>query len=165
MKSPERPAASKRAVELCAAALLFVFGAVVIYDSLRIGMRWAADGPEAGYFPFYVGVILCLSSAGIFLGASVRSGPGPAFVSMGALRLIMSVLVPTAVYVALIGQAGLYAASVVYIAYFMIRLGKYPWAKSGLVAFGVTAVAFLMFEVWFKVPLPKGPIEAALGLN
>jgi len=24
-------------------------------------------------------------------------------------------------------------------------------------------VFFLMFEVWFKVPLPKGPLEAAFG--
>jgi hypothetical protein len=30
----------------------------------------------------------------------------------------------------------------------------------------VTAVVFyVIFEKWFKVPLPKGPLESLLGLN
>ena len=45
-------------------------------------------------------------------------------------------------------------------------LGKYAWWKIGA---GVRrqrcVVFFLMFEIWFKVPLPKGPLEAALGFG
>jgi putative tricarboxylic transport membrane protein len=40
-----------------------------------------------------------------------------------------------------------------------------PWAKTAAVALGVSVVFFLLFEVWFKVPLPKGPLESWLGLD
>jgi len=74
------------------------------------------------------------------------------------------VLVPTAVYIALISPLGFYLSSTVYIAYFMWQLGRYPWLKIAPVAIGVSLVFFLIFEKWFQVPLPKGPLEAALGL-
>ena len=162
----EHSAASVKAVEIGVAAVVFLFGAVVVFDSIRIGARWGEDGPQAGYFPFYVGLLIGLSSAAIF----VRALRDPAlaaesFVSREALRKILTVLVPTVVYVALIKYLGFYVASTVYIAYFMWALGKYPWIKIVPVAAGVSVAFFLVFETWFQVPLPKGPLEAALGLN
>jgi putative tricarboxylic transport membrane protein len=50
-------------------------------------------------------------------------------------------------------------------AYFMARHGKHAWWVTAAVALGLPAVLFMMFEVWFKTPLPKGPLEALLGLN
>ena len=73
-------------------------------------------------------------------------------------------LVPTVVYVALIGWMGFYLASILFIGFFMIWLGRYSWLKSSIVALSVNVVTFLLFEIWFKVPLPKGPIESLLGL-
>ena len=162
----EHSAASVRAVEIGVAAVVFLFGAVVVFDSIRIGARWGEDGPQAGYFPFYVGLLIGLSSAAIF----VRALRDPAlvaesFVSREALKKILTVLVPTVVYAALIKYLGFYVASTVYIAYFMWALGKYPWIKIVPVAAGVSVAFFLVFETWFQVPLPKGPLEAALGLN
>jgi hypothetical protein len=162
----EHSAASVKAVEIGVAAVVFLFGAVVVFDSIRIGARWGEDGPQAGYFPFYVGLLIGLSSAAIF----VRALRDPAlvaesFVSREALKKILTVLVPTVVYVALIKYLGFYVASTVYIAYFMWALGKYPWIKIVPVAAGVSVAFFLVFETWFQVPLPKGPLEAALGLN
>lgn len=162
----EHSAASVRAVEIGVAAVVFLFGAVVVFDSIRVGARWGEDGPQAGYFPFYVGLLICVSSAAIF----VRALRNPAladesFVSREALKMILTVLVPTVVYVSLIKYLGFYVASTVYIAYFMWQLGKYPWIKIVPVAAGVSVVFFLIFEIWFQVPLPKGPLEAALGLN
>ena len=43
-------------------------------------------------------------------------------------------------------------------------LGRYGWALTLAVAIGVPVLAYLMFEKWFLVPLPKGPIEDLLGL-
>jgi len=98
--------------------------------------------------------------------ASLDAAPGlKSFVSRNQLKLILTVLVPTIVYVALIVWLGLYLASTLYIALFMWRLGRYAWVKILPVAIGVSLAFFLTFEVWFKVPLPKGPLEAALGLN
>jgi hypothetical protein len=162
----ERSAASVKAVEIGVAALVFLFGAVVVFDSIRIGARWGEDGPQPGYFPFYVGLSICVASVTIL----VRALRDPAlaaksFVSRESLKKILTVLVPTVVYVALIKYLGFYVASTLYIAYFMWALGRYPWIKIVPVAAGVSVVFFLIFEVWFLVPLPKGPLEAALGLN
>jgi len=86
-------------------------------------------------------------------------------VSREELKKILTVLVPTTIYVALIAFLGLYVASTLYIAYFMRRLGEYSWLTIVPVAAGVSIAFFLVFEIWFQVPLPKGPLEAALGLN
>ena len=159
-------AASVKAVEIGVAVAIFLFGALVVFDSYRIGAKWGDDGPQAGYFPLYVGLLICLASTAIL----VRALRNPAlaaesFVSRDELKKILTVLVPTVVYVALIAPLGFYLASTLYIAYFMWHLGKYSWVKIAPVAIGVSVAFFLIFEIWFSVPLPKGPLEAALGLN
>jgi len=162
----QRSAASVRAVEFGVAAVIFLFGALVVFDSYRIGARWGEDGPQAGYFPLYVGLLTCFSATVIFVRAMRDSVlAAESFVSRDELKKILTVLVPTVVYVSLISYLGFYVASTAYIAYFMWHLGKYPWIKIVPVAVGVSAAFFLTFEVWFQVPLPKGPLEAALGLN
>ena len=72
---------------------------------------------------------------------------------------VLSVFGPALLYVLGIVFLGLYVASAIYIALFMIVLGKYSAVKSVLVAVLVNAVFFMMFEVWFKVPLYKGTLE------
>jgi len=162
----ERSAASVRTIELVVAGLIFLLGALVVYDSWRIGARWAEDGPQGGYFPFYIGLMLCFSSFATIVDAMRdRKGGAESFVSVPQLKLVMSVLVPTVVYVALIGWLGIYVASVIFVAFFMIWLGKYSWLKTALVAVGNSVIFFLLFEIWFKVPLPKGPLETALGFG
>jgi hypothetical protein len=166
----EKSAASVKSVDAGTAIVIFLIGSVVIWDSWRLGAKWGSDGPEAGYFPFYIGLILCIASVVNFI-AAIREKSGDSFVSASSLKMIMSVMIPTVVYVALIGGVGplpalgIYVASTIFIALFMKWLGKYAWPMTMGVAVGVPAVFFLLFEVWFKVPLPKGPLEAALGLN
>jgi hypothetical protein len=86
-------------------------------------------------------------------------------VQVGQLKLVLSVLVPSAVYVALVGWIGIYVSAVLFVALFMRWLGKYPWWKVGAVSLGHSIVLFLIFEVWFLVPLPKGPLERLLGVG
>jgi hypothetical protein len=161
-----RAAFGVRAAELAVAALFFALGALVMYDSVRLGAKWAEDGPQAGYFPFYIGVIICVASL-VNLGRALAIRPqrDRTFVEIGQLKLVCAVLVPTAIYAALIGWIGIYVASVLFIGFFMRWLGKYRWWKVAAVGVGNSVVFFLIFEVWFKIPLPKGPLEAALGLN
>ena len=162
----DRPAASTRTVELVVAALVIAFGATVMWDSVRLGARWGSDGPQAGYFPFYIGLLICLSAGIIFFrGLADRMKAAKPFVSRGQLLLVMKMLVPSIIYVILIKLLGIYVASTLFIAFFMRWLGKSPWAKTAAVALGVSVVFFVLFEVWFKVPLPKGPLEAWLGLD
>lgn len=173
-QSNERSAASVRTADLVTAALIFTLGAVVVWDSYRLGSKWASDGPESGYFPFYIGLILCISSLINFVNAlrlkSVED-LGESFVSYASLKMVLSVILPSIVYVAAIGGIGpipgigIYAASAIFIGVFMLWLGKYGWGKTLGVGTAVPVVFFVMFEIWFKVPLPKGPLEAMLGLN
>jgi len=51
-----------RGPELAVAGFLFAIALLVITDSLRVGIGWADDGPRAGYFPFYIGLLLAGSS-------------------------------------------------------------------------------------------------------
>lgn len=173
MNEPEeRSAVSTKAIDILVAALFLVGGALVIYDSVRLGFRWGADGPEAGYFPFYIGLFLCIASVinaiRAFMGKDISE---ESFVSVPALKMVLMVLIPTIFYVLVIGGLGpipglgIYVSSVIFIALFMVLLGKYSWLKSILVGVGVMVTFFLMFEVFLKVPLPKGPLEAAFGLS
>jgi len=162
----DRPAATTRTLELVVAALLFVLGAVVMADSIRLGARWADDGPQAGYFPFYIGLLICVPAAVVFARALRDKGKAAkTFVGRDALKRVLWMLVPSIVYVVLIKLIGIYVASTVFIAFFMRRLGRYPWVSTLGVAVGVSVVFFLLFEVWFKLPLPKGPLESWLRLD
>ncbi|MBK9605886.1 MAG: tripartite tricarboxylate transporter TctB family protein [Betaproteobacteria bacterium] len=163
-ENDERAATSVKVAECIVAAVIIALGVLVMVDSLRLGNRWVSDGPQAGYFPFYIGVILCISGAVNALRA-LRDPYVRTFVTRGQGKLVLLVLVPLVGYVALIALLGIYVASTIYIALFMIWLGKYGWAKTAAVSLGVSLAFFLMFEVWFKVPLIKGPLETALGLN
>ena len=147
-------------VDTVVAAILFAVGAVVVFEARRLGSGWTSDGPGAGYFPFYIGLILCISSLGvIWQSRSKKTRDEDAFVDSEQLPRVLSVLLPAGVYVLAIWLLGLYVASAVYIALFMIILGKYPALKSVVLGVTVTAVFFMMFEVWFKVPLYKGLFE------
>lgn len=162
----QRAALSDKTAELAVAGFTFALGAIVMYDNWRIGARWVEDGPQSGYFPFYVGLIICIASAVNFVRALLMSKEkNGAFVEVGQLKLVLSVLVPSAVYVALVGFFGIYVPSIVYIGFFMRWLGKYAWWKAATVSICTSVFFYSVFEIWFQVPLPKGPIEALLGLD
>jgi Tripartite tricarboxylate transporter TctB family len=147
-------------VDAFVAAVLFLIGCVVIFEARRLGSSWGSDGPGAGYFPFYIGLILCLSALGIFYQAIFgKNKDTDTFVNREQLGRVWSVLWPAAVYVLVIQFLGIYVASAIYIALFMIILGKYAPLKSVLLGVVISAVFFLMFEVWFKVPLFKGTLN------
>ena len=155
-----------KTVEVWVAAIVLLFGALVVYDSFRLGAGWGKSGPQTGYFPFYIGLLICISSTvNLVLALRNRVGGSKSFVSREQLKLILVMLVPTIIYVGLVRYLGLYLASTLYIAYFMWWLGKYPWVKIVPVSVGVSLAFFLIFETWFRLPLPKGPLEALLGLN
>ncbi len=149
--------------ELIVAAVLAALGAIVVVDSLRIGVSWADDGPQAGYFPFRIGLVLIGASAWVALQQLRRWGAVEIFAERAQLRDVVAVAVPMAVFVALAVPLGLYIASVLLIGWFMVRHGSHRPAVTAALALGVPAFFYVVFERWFVVPLPKGPL-ALLGL-
>lgn len=154
------PVARNSTVDAVVAALIAVLGGVVIYEARRLGAEWTSDGPGAGYFPFYIGLILVICGVGILVQSlRARATDEEVFVDSVQLKRVLSVLVPSAVYVGAIMLLGLYVASALFIALFMIILGKYPALKAVVLGVAVNALFFMMFEVWFKVPLYKGALD------
>ena len=156
--APPQTAATTFAVEAVVGVVIALIGAVIMFESWKLGAGWTTDGPGAGYFPFYLSLIMTISGLGILVGA-LRKRDTSAFVDREQLGRVVSVLGPAIVYVLAVQFVGLYVASAVYIALFMVVLGKYSWLKSVLAAVIVNAVFFMMFEVWFKVPLYKGALN------
>lgn len=164
--SPDRSEStiSMWAMELVVAGLFAALASLVMYENWRIGAGWGEDGPGAGYFPFYIGTIMLIASLGTAAKTVLsRDRDRASFVDRSQLKLVLQVLVPTIVYCISIYYVGIYIASAVFIAFFMTWLGKYPIHKVAPTAILVPVAMFVMFEIWFKVPLPKGPLEAALG--
>jgi hypothetical protein len=147
-------------VDAVVAAILLLIGIVVVVTSLKLGAGWTSDGPGSGYFPFGIGVLICISGAGTMLKSLFGKDKDTAvFVDSEQLKRVLQVLIPAIVYVGAIEVFGVYVSSVVYIALFMVFLGKFSVVKAIIAALLVNVVFFLMFEVWFKVPLYKGSMD------
>ena len=152
-----------RAVEIAVTIFTATLGIVVILGSVRVGIGWDASGPKAGFFPFYIGLFIIGSSA-INLYQAVTQGDGAKlFATWGELRKVMSVVIPTGIYVCMVPFIGIYVSSILLIAVFMKWLGRYRWPLVLAVAFGVPLFFFIVFERYFLIPLPKGPVEDLLG--
>jgi len=160
--APMRGAVSERTVGAITAVVFFLIGVVMIVDNYRIGAGWAADGPQAGYFPLRIGVIICVAAALVFF-QTLRGERGKAFVTFARLRHVLVVLVPTIVFVLAIKFLGIYVASALFIAAFMRAMDRFSWVKTIVVSIGVSAMLFWLFELQFLVPLPKGPLESMFG--
>jgi hypothetical protein len=151
-------------VDLVVAVLVFLVGALVVYDSNRLGSGWAPDGPQAGYFPFYIGMLICISGVVVGVQAALQLAKDrQVFVLGSQLRQVMVILLPSTVYVLGVQYIGIYISSAVFIGLFMRLVGKYSSLRSAAVGVGVSVVAFLLFEIWFTIPLPKGPLETMMG--
>jgi len=157
-----KTAATRRTLEIITAILFMLLGSLVMWDAWRIGSGWTDEGPQSGYFPFYIGLLMNGASL-INLLKALRANREIPFVSRTEIRLVLAIFLPSLVYVGVMQWVGLYVASAVFIAVFMRWQGKFSLLKSGLTGVIVSVILFAMFEIWFKVPLIKGPLEAALG--
>ena len=149
--------------ELGVALLLVLLAVMVIRDSLRVGTGWGDDGPRAGYFPFYIGLALLLSAGWVALKQLLRWRVHELFAERAQMASVWAILWPMAIYIGLIFGLGIYVSSALLIGYFMLRHGKHGVALTAAVSLGVPLFFFLVFERWFLVALPKGPLEAFFG--
>jgi putative tricarboxylic transport membrane protein len=153
----------QRHVEMGVAAFMAVLGAVTIVGSLQVGIGWGAEGPQSGFFPFWIGLLIVAASAVNLVRAwAVRARK--LFAEWGQITQVLKVVAPMAIYVAAVPWLGIYLASALLTVGFMRLLGRYGWALTLGVSVGLQVITYMTFEKWFLVPLPKGPIEDLLGL-
>jgi putative tricarboxylic transport membrane protein len=162
---PDSPAVTDtRTADVVVSLLLLALALVLGFDNWRTGIAWDSTGPQAGYFPFYLSVILGGASVyGLVTTWLSRSEASETFVTRAQLRRVMAVFVPTLLFCLATQLLGLYVASFFLIAIFMRMVGKIALWKSLLTAFLFTAIMFVTFDIAFDVIMPKGPLEAAFG--
>ena len=157
---------SNRTMNIVVALALMAIASVIMISSYRLGAGWAKDlGPDSGYFPFYVALFLFVASGVTLLQQllSQRLQARGSFIAHGEMIMVLQVLIPMTVFVVLSIYIGIYISMILFIGFFMTWHGKYPIYKTAPVALAVPVVLFVVFEIWFLVPLPKGPLEAWLG--
>jgi putative tricarboxylic transport membrane protein len=162
----EHPLVSARTMEFATSLSLLALAAIVIWESMRIGYGWIdGQGPASGFFPFIVASLMGLASIANIVRVALHGAESkdPVFVTAAGFGRVLSVLIPVILYVASISYLGIYVASAIFIALFMIVIGREPLWKALAISITVSLLLFLTFEQWFRVPLPKGPLEAWLG--
>lgn len=151
-----------RTADVTTALVLMAGGVLVIWDSLRLGIGWGSDGPRSGFFPFWLAVLL-MASCAVIVWQARRRASGIAFVTREQLRPVLATLLPSVGFVLLTQFIGLYVASALFMGFYMRWIGRYGWVPIVLLSVLFPVVTFLVFETWFLVPMPKGPLEAWLG--
>ena len=156
--------AGRRPVETATLAIVLAFALAMAWDNWRTGIRWESTGPQAGYFPFYVAMILAGACAfGLAVEAWKWRRPDAPFVRRNAFKRVMQVFVPTLVFVPATEWLGLYVASFILIAGFMMWVGRIKAWISVVTALVFSVAMFVTFEIAFDVIMPKGPLERLLG--
>ncbi len=151
-------------VDIVVSLVILALAVLLGWDSQRVGNSWAADGPEAGYFPFYLSVLMGLGAIwGLVTTIVFKRGAGEAFVTREQFSRVMQVFVPTLAFCVVTQFLGLYVASFLLIAGFMWWVGRIALWASLLTSAIFTVAMFVTFEIAFNVIMPKGPLEAAFG--
>ena len=157
-----------RTADLVSAALLMALGGIVIYDAVRIGVGWGDEGPRSGFFPFWLAALMVAISAAIIIQALVSRSKKP-FVTRDRFVPVFKVLAPIAGFIVVTDPPGpwsglgLYVAGGLYLGFYMRWVGRHDWRSVVALSFAVPVITFFIFESWFLVPMPKGPVEAWFG--
>lgn len=141
-------------------SLAFVsLGVIVIADSIRLGFMWGMSGPESGFFPFYLGVGVVISSLIVFFNAFTqykKAGAGKPLMPPGAIKPILWVLLPSTAMVVITEFVGLHIAAALYVAFYMRVIGKIRWVTTLLVGIIAPLSLYIIFDKLFLIPLPQG---------
>jgi hypothetical protein len=156
------PVRSAQIADVVVAALLLALGGLVLVAAVRMGIGWGSDGPQSGFVPFWLSIVLIACCARSVVKA-LRRAPGKRFVSGEQLRRVATVLLPATAMVLATPFLGLYVASALYMGGYMRWGGRHSWTFSILLPLAFSLLVFVVFERWFLVPLPKGPLETWLG--
>lgn len=165
--SPEERVSSRavitiRTAEIVVAVTIGLLSSLTLWSNYQLGAGWSPYGPEAGYFPMRLGIIILIASCFVLFQA-IRTNDRRPFLEVEQAKLVGVILLPLILYVFVIKYLGIYVSSAIFIMTFMFFLGKFTWWKSLGLGVLIMIAFFYIFEIQFMVPLPKGPLENWLG--
>jgi len=150
---------SMRKAEIWVSLAFMLLGIIVIADSIRLGFMWGMSGPEAGFFPFYLGVGVVISSVIVFSNNFTlyrKEGAGKPLMPPGALKSILWVLIPSTGMVIIMELVGLHIAAALYLVFYMRAVGKIGWVTTLLISIISPLSLYVIFDKLFLIPLPQG---------
>ena len=149
---------SLRMIEVVFALICILFIIFLMIGSVKLGANWTPEGPESGYFPFYIFLMMFISSSAVFYESLFinKKNPDEPFVQKSAFKQVLCILFPGIAFLLGVSLIGIYVSSIIYISVFMIWIGKYAYWKAIFIGLFVGVILYLMFELWFQVPLPHG---------
>ena len=166
MRSPSDTLVSRFTMEVVTALVTGLLGTIICYGSTEFGIGWGDAGPEPGYFPFYVGLIIVFASLVNLVMAFLRYRDRSAkFLTKEQAHRVFVFLGPMVLFVLISSYVGIYVGMICYLTGTMIFQGGYSFLKAIMISAATVIVNYLLFEVWFQVPLLKGPLEAWLGIH
>ncbi len=165
MEQDKRPFVSHFAVEAAFALFTGAFGALIIKGAMEFNIGWGDIGPEAGYFPFRIGILIVLASLVNFVWAFIRRKKlaGEVFLTGKQGRNVVAFAIPVVVLVGVTVLLGLYVGMALYLLFTVGLVGRHRMWVTIAVAVGTPVILFVLFEYVFLTPLLKGPLEHWLG--
>ncbi|WP_176695162.1 tripartite tricarboxylate transporter TctB family protein [Paracoccus haeundaensis] len=151
-------------------------GVAAIIGAAELGTGWSDHGPQPGYFPFWVAIVLIGASLWNLVGALVahrkaqRTPPDPLddpeepFLPRQNLIRIATFLGAMTAFVIGMLTVGFYVAATFYIGLTAWRQGGFRLWKGLAIGAGFAVSLYLIFETIFRIPLLKGPLEPLLGI-
>ena len=119
----------------------------------------ATFAPGSGFLPFWLGVILAVFAAILFVSAwhrqATEKDSKPLFPGKHALLGIALVLVGLAGYILLIEVFGYLVDTFLFIVFLMKVMEREKWRLTLMVAVSTTAALFIIFEFLLQIKLPS----------
>jgi hypothetical protein len=155
-----------RKADIAFALCLLVLAVLVALESLKLDIGWGLNGPEGGFFPFWLAVGLGICCLVILAQALWSHSPASwkPLVTPGGWVPILKVALPATAMVALTEMIGLYLAAALYIGFYMRWIGRHHWLLVLAVSIVVPLASYFLFDKWFLIPMPKGWWGERLGL-
>jgi len=156
---------TRSTAEIGTALITAGLGIAAMVGALEFGIGWSSSGPGPGAFPFYMGLLVaCASLVNLAQAMIGRCRLQEAFLNGEQALRVAAFMGPVILFVIATLLLGMYVAAALYLTLTMWLQGGYRLMLSALTGIGAAAFFYVVLEYLFQVPLPKGPLEAALGL-
>ena len=144
--------------QLSSTVWLFL-GLAVCLGSFQYKLGTPAS-PDTGFMPFLGGAAICFFSSVGFIHATLRKKQGEGWARLLAglrWKNALVILISLLAYALLLTPLGFFFCTTIFIAFLLRSIFPQRWPVVIATALLTATGSYLIFEVWLKAQLPKGP--------